>query len=191
MSKRTEYVTALCLLVAGGVLGLVAASQVWGSATIQGSLSSVPEEVTGNDLVPLASAVSLVSLASVLAVPAVRNVGRRIVGALLVLLGGGVVIAAWTIALSLNEHVSDWVTAGAEPRDSGQFAGTITTTPLWAVALVIAGLLVWASGILVATRGPRWPHMGARYERQSRGSGRPHRDAWDALDQGEDPSQSP
>jgi uncharacterized membrane protein (TIGR02234 family) len=179
-------------LATGGVLGLVAASQVWGTATAEGSLSSVPQEITGNDLVPLASAVSLVSLASVLAVPAVRRVGRRIVGGLLIVLGGGVAIASWMVVFSLDQRVADWVTSS----DTTEFAGAITSRPLWAVTMIAAGLLIFASGVLVVSRGPAWPQMSARYERPAGTAGRPgrpsrpSRDAWDALDHGEDPTQT-
>lgn len=186
MSTRTEYLATLGLLVVGGVLGLVTATRVWGTAMQRGSLSTVPLEVTGNDLVPLASAVSLVSLAAVVAVPAVRGVGRRIVGGVLILLGGGVAIASWMVALSLDERVADWAgsTAGSET-----FAGIVATEPIWAFGLVVSSLVIWTSGILVAVRGPAWPGMSARYERRPRRADRPSRDAWEALDRGEDPTE--
>lgn len=187
MTPRSEYFGTLLLLVAGGGLGLLASSRVWGSGMAASSLSPSVEEVTGNDLVPLASGVSLVALAAVVVVPAVRRLGRRIVGGVLILLGGGVAIATWMVAVSLDQRILDWI--GSDPASSGadSSVGEVSSSPLWAVALLVAGLLIWGAGVLVAVRGSSWPAMGVRYERPA---ARP-RDAWDALDRGDDPSAEP
>lgn len=192
-AARREYAVALLLLAAGGVLGLVAASRPWGTGEQSSSLSVTSTPVSGSDLLPLAPAVALVALAAVVAVPAVRRAGRRIVGAVLALLGAVQAVMAVVVLPDLAGRVSDWLTTGPEaagPVDS------VSTTPAWPVAVVVAGLLVAVAGLLVAVRGPSWPAMGARYERPGGGgrrerAARPaegNRAAWDALDRGDDPT---
>lgn len=193
-APRREYLGSLVLLAAGGVLGLVAASRPWGSAEVSSSLSVTSTTVSGSDLVPLAPAVALVALAAVVAVPAVRRLGRRVVGAVLAVLG---LVQAVLAALALTDlagRVRDWFESSP---DGPAPAGEITTSPAWAVAVVVAGLLVTAAGALVAVHGPGWPAMGARYERPAGGeraekaAGRPaegNRATWDALDRGDDPT---
>ncbi|RIQ32463.1 TIGR02234 family membrane protein [Jiangella rhizosphaerae] len=191
--SRREYVGALLLLAAGGVLGLVAASRPWGSGEQSSSLSVTPTTVSGSDLLPLAPAVALVALAAVVAVPAVRRLGRRIVGGVLALLG---LVQALMAALALADlagRVSDWLTTGPEAAGPVE---AISTSPAWPVAVVVAGLLVAMAGVLIAVRGPSWPAMGTRYERSGgraprRPAGKPadgNRATWDALDRGDDPT---
>lgn len=190
---RREYVATLVLLVVAGALGLVAAGQTWGKADDSSSLSAVTVEVTGGDLVPLASAVSLVALASVVAVPALRRVGRRIVGGVLVVLGAGLAVTAAAAGAGLEERVRDWVASSAEAGGGG---GAVSVSAGWAFAAAAAGLLVALAGALVAVRGPSWPGLGAKYERPSRVAPPDHdrrssseaRDTWDALDRGDDPT---
>ncbi|TDD69677.1 TIGR02234 family membrane protein [Jiangella aurantiaca] len=190
---RREYVGALLLLAAGGVLGLVAASRTWGTAEQSSALSVTSTTVSGSDLLPLAPAVALVALAAVVAIPAVRRLGRRVVGGVLAVLGLVQALMAALALADLRGRVSDWLTTGPEatgPVDS------VSTSPAWAVAVVVAGLLVAAAGLLVAVRGPSWPAMGARYERSGgraprRTASKPaegNRAAWDALDRGDDPT---
>lgn len=56
------------------------------------------------------------------------------------------------------------------------------------VASLPRGALLAAAGVLVAVRGPRWPALGAKYEAPAAPT---DRDAWDALDRGEDPTTMP
>lgn len=192
-SARREYLGALVLLAAGGVLGLVAASRSWGSAEVSSSLSVTSTTVSGSDLVPLAPAVALVALAAVVAVPAVRRLGRRIVGAVLAVLGAVQAVLAALALPDLAGRVRDWLESSPDGLGSAE---QISTSPGWAVAVVVAGLLVTAAGALVAVRGPGWPAMGSRYERpggprREKPAARPadgNRAAWDALDRGDDPT---
>jgi hypothetical protein len=54
---------------------------------------------------------------------------------------------------------------------------------------VLAGLVVVLAGGWTIVRGRRWPTMGSRYDRGD-GSGRSARrlSAWEAQDQGQDPT---
>ena len=196
MTPRRQYLATLVLLAAGGVLGFAAAARPWGSARTPSTLSGVTEvSVSGSDLSPVAPALCLVALAAVVAVPAVRQVGRRVVGAVLTVLGCGLALVAVQALLDLEARIRRWV------ADSPGLAGSVdevSASPWWPVALAVAGGMILAAGVLMVVRGPSWPSMGARYERPQspRGDATPGsgdsstdpRQAWDALDRGDDPT---
>jgi len=196
VTQRRQYLATLLLLAAGGVLGFAAASRPWGSARMPSSLSQATEvTVSGSDLSPVAPALCLVALAAVVAIPAVRRTGRRVVGSILAVLGCGLVVVAGQALLDLDERVHTWV------ADSPGLTGTVdevSVAPWWPVALAVAGIMILAAGVSTVVRGPSWPSMGARYERpgasgpeRSAGSDEAApdpRQAWDALDRGDDPT---
>ncbi|MGW2222707.1 Trp biosynthesis-associated membrane protein [Nonomuraea sp. NPDC001684] len=80
--------------------------------------------------------------------------------------------------------------------------------PGWPVVAGLGALLLLAGGVLAAVRGGRWAGMSSRYDRAAdatdeRAGGRPgavaatarrgheDRELWDALDRGDDPTESP
>ncbi len=203
------YAVLLCLVGAG--LALFAATRTWTVETITRSapLPSLRVERTGADLLPWLPALAVVGLAGAGAVLATRGVGRRVIGALLLVVG---------LALS---------SAGAIGLTWDLVASA------WPVGCLLGGLLAAVGGTLTVARGPAWPVMGARYERtggpaggaaptgdhpvtcaipagtapmppggadadnrgagaaaDDRGVGRRTIEAWDALDRGEDPTTS-
>lgn len=197
-AARREFLAVLLTLAAGGVLGLVAAGRPWGSVALHSSFAQTSASVSGNDLVPLASAVPLVALAAVILIPAVRGTGRRVVGAVLILLAAATAVATAAAAADLTGRIERWVVS---TPDHGGAAGEISTTPAWPVTGVCASVVVLVVGVLVVLRGPRWPGMGSRYERpdsrRTAGQGGAGADgaaaspaeAWDALDRGDDPTE--
>jgi len=188
-----EYGAALVVLVTGGVLCLVAASRPWGEATVHDGLAATTTAVTGRDLFPLAPAVGLLAVAAVVAVPAARRVGRRVVGTVLVAAGLATALGSYGLALELPARVMTWA------ERSGSTTGPVEEAiaePNWARLTVLGGVLIAGAGLAVAVRGPRWPGMGTRYERDAR-AGEPRtdppptvtgRETWDALDRGDDPT---
>lgn len=202
--RRAMWIALLCL-AAAGVLALVSAGRVWGRAELSGGPVGQPADnvvdVAGSDLLPAASALALVALAALLAVPATRRLGRRVIGAVVLLAGGLLTVMALVTALDLQRQVVRWVDLG----DHLGSVATVTAVPLWPAATAAAGVVIAGAGLAVAVLGPRWPGMGARYERPtnkaqtpseaasqppSEGKPRPQRpaDTWDALDRGEDPT---
>ncbi len=194
---RRELVVALVLLVAGGVLCVVAGSRVWGEGLVDDGLSTTVQQVTGRDLFPLGPAVGLVALAAVIAVPATRRTGRRIVGVLLAFAGLATAIGAYGLALELTTHVSTWLEP--TPEVTGMVSEASAESN-WALLTSLGGLLVALAGVAVAVRGSRWPGMGRRYERGTLAGDAPNgvakdpsgsgagRETWEALDRGEDPT---
>jgi uncharacterized membrane protein (TIGR02234 family) len=198
-SVKREYVATLALLAAGGVLGLVARGQTWGSAEVPSSFTVTTVSVTGGDLAPSVSAVAFVALAAVLLVPAVRRMGRRIAGAALVLLGLATMVNMAVVGTDLSARTRRWI-AGA-PDHSGTVEA-VSTSPVWVYVAGLGAFAVVVAGLLVAVRGGGWPSMGSRYERRATkndAESAPDRDApdtpvansadtWDALDRGDDPT---
>src|SRR6201984_2163212 len=88
---RREFVLVLLAGAAGAGLVVLAARQPWAHAvfTPPRPLPAQDIPVTGQELVPLASALALAALACLAAVIATRSVVRRAVGVLLAVLGAG------------------------------------------------------------------------------------------------------
>src|SRR5580700_8719135 len=93
---RREFALVLLLGAVGAGLVLLATRQAWGQAIFVAPrpLPAQDVSVTGQELVPLASALALAALACLAAVIATRSVARRAVGVLLAVLGAGAALAA-------------------------------------------------------------------------------------------------
>ncbi|WP_435820031.1 Trp biosynthesis-associated membrane protein [Micromonospora purpureochromogenes] len=180
-SGRRELTYAVLLCLAGAGLAFWAATRTWSvEVTPRGSLPSARQGRTGADLLPWLSALALVGLAGGGAVLATRGRVRRLLGGLLALLGAA-------------------VAAGGGYGLVAAFDGEVSRH--WPALCLLGGVLAALGGALTAARGQRWPAMGARYERHpgaeapAGADGRPAtergtREAWDALDRGEDPTVS-
>ncbi|MEV4482306.1 Trp biosynthesis-associated membrane protein [Micromonospora coxensis] len=176
---RRELTYAVLLCLAGAGLAFWAATRTWSVEVVsRGSLPATRQDRTGADLLPWLSALALVALAGGGAVLATRARLRRLLGALLTLLGLAVAAGGgYGLAAGIGGEVSRQ----------------------WPALCLLGGVLAALGGGLTALRGDRWPAMGARYERRSgpqpAPDGRPAaergtREAWDALDRGEDPTVS-
>ncbi|MEV0806713.1 Trp biosynthesis-associated membrane protein [Micromonospora sp. NPDC050200] len=178
---RRELTYAVLLCLAGAGLACWAATRTWSVELAgRGSLPSARQGRSGADLLPWLSALALVGLAGGGAVLATRGKVRRLLGGLLALLGAA-------------------VAAGGGYGSVATFGGEVSRQ--WPALCLLGGVLAALGGALTAARGQRWPAMGARYERRS-GAGAPSgadghpatergtREAWDALDRGEDPTVS-
>ncbi|MGR6321068.1 Trp biosynthesis-associated membrane protein [Micromonospora soli] len=177
---RRELTYAVLLCLAGAGLALWAVTRTWSvELTARGSLPPARHARTGVDLLPWVSALALVGLAGGGAVLATRGRVRRLLGGLLALVGLA-------------------VAAGGGYGLTGSFEGGVSRQ--WPALVLAGGLVAAVGGALTAVRGAGWPAMGARYERPARsaappGADRPAvergtRDAWEALDRGEDPTVS-
>jgi uncharacterized membrane protein (TIGR02234 family) len=187
-TAKRQYGYTLLIGAVGAGLTLLALRAQWAQAvfTPQKPLSAQVVGVSGTDLVPLAEALALATLAGLVAVIATKGLARRIVGALIALFGAGTGAAALT-AVSAATVVS--VAAGkvASPESaalSGTAAGSTTSgasgggaivvgdsvgraimsgTP-WQAAVIVGALLIFAAGLATALRGQDWPVMSARYD---------------------------
>jgi uncharacterized membrane protein (TIGR02234 family) len=212
--SRREY--ALCLVVGAAGAGLVLLSVRQGWARVQTPvpppLPAGSVSVTGQDLVPLAGALALASLATLAAVIATRRLARRLAGGLLAVFGVVIaVVVSLPVADSAVLAAARMTTAsgagsatagasgvspgtvpnGAAPGVTGAGHVAMMTVP-WRPAAVVGALIIVAAGLLVAWRGGTWPVMSSRYERPAGRRRAPADSAmlWEALSKGVDPTES-
>jgi uncharacterized membrane protein (TIGR02234 family) len=151
---------------------------------------------TGSQTTALPGALALVGLAALVAVFAVRRLGRYAVSGLLALSGIGVV--AVVLARRGDHAPVNTAAAGATglTRATAEHVGTTS----WPLVGVAGGLLLLVAGLLALRYGSRWPAMSSRYDRAGGKQPVPRRaapapldpdraeDLWKALDRGEDPT---
>lgn len=194
-SVRRSLAAALFLGAAGAAVVLVAGGRTWSEGAAEAAQGAVQLEAGGRDVTGLPAALAVVGLAALVAVFAVRRVGRAVVAALLALSGAAVVLtsvlgASDTAALRAEAARATGLTqAGAEQ----------VTHTVWPWLSAGGGLLLLFAGLVALRYGHRWPGMSGRYDRgepsaaaRRRSSpadpGRPE-DLWNALDRGEDPTR--
>lgn len=199
-ARRAAY-RSLAVALASGVLGstlvLFAASKTWLRGTGEFAQSKLPVHATGSQMTALPGALALVGLAALVAVFAVRRIGRYAVAGLLALSGLGALIA--TLASRTDHGALNEAAASATGLTHATAAHASTTS--WPFVSVAGALLMLLAGLLALRHGPRWPAMSSRYDRE--GGGRPARnrapapidpdraeDLWKALDRGEDPTRT-
>lgn len=160
-------------LVAGGAAA-IASGQVWYRTAGHG--------FTGNEIGDGAGeALALAGLAGVAVTLLLGVWGRRIVGALVAVLGVGVLLVA---ALRRTPTPAQLEQALGVRDTPGSQTG-------WPWVALVAGLVLAAVGALFVLRAHRWRRPSDRFERRA---GRPQAsvgsslDAWKALDAGADPT---
>jgi uncharacterized membrane protein (TIGR02234 family) len=187
---RREFTLVLLAGAAGAGLVVLAVRQAWAQVvfTPPRPLPAQDIPVTGQGLVPLASALALAALACLAAVIATRSVIRRAVGVLLAVLGAGTAVA---VLASL--HTSAVLAAARAAALAGPLGGSTTSGALsggtvheiviagpgraimagapWRAAAVAGAVAIVLAGLATAWRGPRWPVMSARFERSPGGHG--------------------
>lgn len=184
--SRRELGVALVLLAAGAVAALTCSGRTWLQVSQPGSVPALSASVVGRDLTGAASGLGLLGLAGVAAVAATRRGGRIVVGALLALLA--LLLGADVVRIVLVRPIP-----AAVPVLTTEVGGPVTTSLTgWPALALVAVLLVAAGGLLVAVRGRRWAALSSAYTAPT--GDRPaaaRRDAWDRLDDGDDPTERP
>jgi uncharacterized membrane protein (TIGR02234 family) len=187
---RREFLLVLLAGAAGAGLVVLATRQAWAHAifTPPRPLPAQDIPVTGQGLVPLASALALAALACLAAVIATRSAVRRAVGVLLTVLGVGTAAA---VLASL--HTSAILAAARAAALAGPLGGSTTSGASsggavheiviagpgrvimagapWRAAAVAGAVAIVLAGLATVWRGPRWPVMSARFERSPVGHG--------------------
>jgi len=206
---RREFLLVLLAGAVGAGLVVLAARQAWAHAvfTPPRPLPAQDIPVTGQGLVPLASALALAALACLAAVIATRSVVRRAVGVLLAVLGAGT-----AAAVLAGLHTSAVLAAARAAALAGPLGGSTTSGASsggavheivvagpgrvimagapWRAAAVAGAVAIVLAGLATAWRGPRWPVMSARFERS--GGVRPgdsdSASMWESLSRDVDPT---
>ncbi|WP_223167692.1 Trp biosynthesis-associated membrane protein [Nonomuraea sp. SYSU D8015] len=180
-AARRELWGWLAVTVLGCLLVLLAAGQTWVRVAQAGAVTP-----TGGQLGPALTPVALAGLAGVVAVLATKGAGRRVVGALLALCGAGAAAATWT-ALD-GTAVTGWLAERNALRGAAALSWEIV--PLWPAVSGAGAALMIAGGAVAMVRGGRWAGMSARYERSGPAPAHDDKALWDALDRGDDPTDS-
>jgi uncharacterized membrane protein (TIGR02234 family) len=192
--RYAEFALALALDVVGAGVALLLSLQSWQTVTTaRAGRTADVLDVSGRTVDGASTAFALVALAGVVAVLATRRVLRRAVGVLVALAGAGLV---WRAALAFSPVSA--ARARALVRSKHETVSTSGVVPhvdvhsVWPVLSLVCGLLVLASGVLIAWRGDRWQVMSARYEATPAAASDDQAKAaatlWRALDEGDDPT---
>lgn len=188
-SVRGGLPAALMLALAGSALLLAAAGRTWARVVPPEGLGRAAVEVAGSELVPLVSVGGVVGLAAVAALLGTRGVLRQVCGALVLLLGIGVV--AGVAAAGPADHVRAAAADAPAATSTGAVRRGDVRRTGWFAAGVTGGAVLACAGGLVVVRGRSWPGLSPRHERRSGGqvsrAGTTDH-MWEALDRGEDPT---
>jgi uncharacterized membrane protein (TIGR02234 family) len=209
---RREFGLVLLLGAVGAGLVVFAVRQTWAQAifTPPRPLPAQEISVTGQQLVPLASALALAGLACLAAVIATRSVARRAAGALLAVLGvaaavaaGAGVQASGVLATAQADAAAGALggstTGGTSPGGAshavvipGSPGHAIMTGAGWQAAAIVGAVAIVLAGLATVWRGPCWPVMSARFDRPGQ---RPKQRAadsasmWESLSRDLDPTE--
>jgi uncharacterized membrane protein (TIGR02234 family) len=192
---RRQFTLVLLLGAVGAGLVVLAVRQAWAQAifTAPKPLPVQDLSVTGQELVPLASALALAALACLAAVIATRSWLRRACGVLLAVLGAGTGAAVTTgvrasavlsaaKASASSGALGGSTTSGASPGNAthpiviaGSAGHAIIAGAPWRALAVIGAIAIVLAGLATVWQGARWPVMSARFDRpgQQPGTGQP------------------
>ena len=212
-ATRREFALVLLAGAAGAGLVVLAVRQAWAHAifTPPRPLPAQDVPVTGQQLVPLASALALAALACLAAVIATRAVARRAVGVLLAVLGAGAAAAAAagvrasavlaTARASALDGPLGGSTTGGTSSGGASANGTVHEIVVsgpgqavmagapWRAAAVAGAVVIMLAGLAAVWRGSRWPVMSSRFERgSSRPRGTDSASMWESLSRDADPT---
>ncbi len=209
---RREFGLVLLLGAAGAALVVFAVRQTWAQAVFTPPRPLPVQEisVTGQQLVPLASALALAGLACLAAVIATRSWARRVAGAVLAALGVGAVVAAAAGVRASSVLATAQADAAAGALGGSTTGGTspggashavviagspghaIMTGAPWPAAAIAGALVIVLAGLATVWRGPRWPVMSARFERPAGQRSAPRAadsaSMWESLSRDLDPT---
>jgi uncharacterized membrane protein (TIGR02234 family) len=187
---RREYGLVLAIGAVGAVVILLALREVWAHAiyTPPHPIPAQDYALTGQSLIPLASALAVAALACLAAVIATRRLARRVVGLLLAIIGAyaavtvtASVTSSAVLAAALPSGQNADAATGAGSTTSGAASGSVGgvlvsgapghavfTGLEWHVVAVAGAVAIVLAGLATLWRGPTWPVMSARFERPDR-----------------------
>lgn len=190
----------LVTVVAGGLV-LLASTRVWIDIDfVAGSAAVERTTVTGQKLNPAVALVAIAAIAAALVLTIAGRVFRRVVGALIALLGAGLVVVGVAVLSSpvsgARQRIGELTGITGEAQASLVSAVRVS---MWPTIVVALGAVLALVGVLVVVLGGRWRSAGRRYEaagestrsRAPRSTGENDRISdWDALSGGDDPTSS-
>jgi uncharacterized membrane protein (TIGR02234 family) len=182
---RSRALAFGCLLLGGG-LALVGSAQPWWRAVGEGvAVKFSGTQATGG----LSQALAIVALAGILLMLALRTRGRRVIGALLLLVGAGIAVVG---GLRLQPSADAVRSQVREVSLADAFHVSATAWP-WVFAL--SGVLVAAGAVLTIATAGTWPSGSDRFQPGSSkavvATSDDPAELWKAMDVGVDPTADP
>jgi uncharacterized membrane protein (TIGR02234 family) len=179
---RSRALSFGCLLL-GGVLALFGSAQPWWRAVGEGVVVKFSgTQATGG----LSQALAIVTLAGTLLMLALRTRGRRVMGALLLLVGAGIAVVG---GLRLRPSAD---AVRSQLREVSLADAFRLSATVWPWIFAIAGVLVAAGAVLTMTTAEIWPSGSDRFQPGSSKAVLPASDdpaeLWKAMDAGVDPT---
>ncbi|GAA2753212.1 Trp biosynthesis-associated membrane protein [Amnibacterium kyonggiense] len=186
-AARERLVVVLGILLAGA-LAVLASTQTFATATLAGARA--PVVVAGSAAAPALAPLGIVALALGIALTIAGRAARVVLGAVLVLIGAGVVASALPNVLDDAAGTKDAVVSAIGVTDVAPFVLARAGTA-WPVLGVVAGALAVLLGLVVLVRGARWSTGGRRFRSDAAvvASTDPISE-WDALSRGADPTDA-
>lgn len=193
--RPTRSMTVLILLL-GGVLALIGATQTWVTATGFEAAHIDLVQLSGQEASPVITAMALVSIAAGAALSIARRIGRWIIGILATL---AAVTMGWATINVMTNPLSAVALKIAETTGTTGFDEPGAQLEVSALPwLTVAGAVITVLGGLIALIvGRRWP-VGKTKKYDVGEQQQPHRadrdgqldeiDTWDELSRGEDPT---
>jgi Tryptophan-associated transmembrane protein (Trp_oprn_chp) len=139
--------------------------------------------VTGHDVAPAFSAIGLALLAMAVALLAARGPLRRIGGLIVVAIGAAALAGAFRAHNDIGHKLALRVFASSAQTVGG-------SRPAWWLLVVLGGVLAVVAGAAVTVGAGGRGGLDARHESpstSSKGTSEPA-DAWEAIEQGQDPT---
>ena len=169
-----ELVSLIAVLAALGRPWVVATYSETGFPTVNLSLSA-------NELNATLNGLAIAAIASALGAIATRGIFRRLVGAVILALGIGIVISTFNLTRNLDQFVGEQF----EQAIGREVSGWAAETTNYAYLVIPAGVLVALCGLAIMLKSFE-SGMSQRYERKP--SQERELTPWQALDQGIDPT---
>ncbi|HET9779915.1 MAG TPA: Trp biosynthesis-associated membrane protein, partial [Propionibacteriaceae bacterium] len=177
---RRRALAFSCLFI-GGALALIGSGQPWWRAAGEG----VVLQFSGTQATRgLSQALAIVALAGTLLLLALRTRGRRIIGALLLLVGVGLAVVGVLGLRPSADAIGSQVTEVS-------MTDTLSAT-VWPWIFVVSGVLVAIGAVLTMITAGAWPSRSERFRSGSRTSevlaSDDPAELWKAMDAGLDPT---
>ncbi|MFD1720977.1 Trp biosynthesis-associated membrane protein [Amnibacterium endophyticum] len=186
MTPARERMFVVLALVALGGFAVLVSTRTFAVVTVPGLAR--PVEVAGSQAAPALAPLGLACLALAGALTIAGPVVRRVLGAVLVLLGAAEVLLLVPLAADPASGVLGAVSTatGLVGAADGAVAGSG-----WAAAGTVGGVLAAAVGVVVLIRAGRWSTGGRRFRKQDAAVVRSTDPIaeWDALTRGGDPTE--
>jgi len=189
-AARAKATAALLAALGSGVI-LLTIGRGWAHGDVTTPIT-FGVSASGSQLTGAPYALGLDGLAGAVALLAVRNVGRYLIGALLALTGAGTVYAVADRLHSLDAALRS--SAASQGLGTDAVISNVHNNA-WPYVTIVGGVLLCLAGIYTLARGRGWSGLGNRYEAPAAaasGAVRPadrevtSRDIWDAQGRGND-----